>query len=875
MKNAVLLLLASSGLLAGNALAQNPATRPAGPPAGAPTGAPGGASAKSPLLAAPAPRGNGRISGKVVDAATKQPVEFATVALLPAQGEQPLDGAVADDKGNFSIKGLAEGSYRLSVSFIGYGSLVQPVTLAEGKMSLDLGNIALQSQAKQLNEVTVTGERPVVESKPDRLVYNATQDATNRGGTAADVLRKAPMVSVDPDGNLQLRGSGNVRVLINGKPSAVVAGDVAQALKQLPADQIKNVEVITNPSAKYDSEGTAGIINIVLKENNLQGVNGNVGLAAGTRNSNANLGLNARRGKVGLTAALNGFGFYAPGVQGVDRVDRAVVAVERDANGIEKRIITEGYLTQRNNGFGGGGGGNGRVGLDWEPAPNHAFNVTWNGNMFRNRFDVDVLSQYRVAEGEPLSARNNFERDLAQQFRTQSYDLTGSYTRSFGQQSRREWTVLAQHSRNRNRRFYTLDEFALGGSDADAYYREESPNIARNLETTIQTDYVHPLSDKQTVEIGGKTIMRNVRSDFRLSNAFGSGPLVEDAPRTNVYDYNQDVQAMYATYGTALGKKYNVRLGGRLERTELGGNFQGEADRFSTDYTNLLPNVSLTRNLKQQGSTVRLSYSRRIQRPSIFFLNPYRNQIDPYNVQFGNPKLDAEFSDNYEANWNTFVKGSVINITAYSRITNNAIEAKRETTTGTDPQGREISIVETTYGNIARNQTFGLNLFGSVKPLPKWDISGNVSVYYVYLKSGALNTSNRGLVYSTNINSGYKFDKGYSLQFFGMLNSPRIQLQGKSSPWQMYSFGLRKNFLKDKGDLTLNADNPFTKYVRLTNDFRTAFSEQTNTTKVYNRGVRLAFSYRFGKLENKPQRPKRSIRNDDQKAGDGGGQGGN
>ncbi|OON70468.1 outer membrane beta-barrel family protein [Hymenobacter sp. CRA2] len=881
MKNKLLLLLASSGLLATNAFAQAPATgRPAVPGSGAPTGAPGGASPRAAVLPA-APQGSGRITGTVIDAGTKQPVEYATVALLPATGEQPIDGAVADDKGRFTIKGLAPGSYRLSISFIGYGTSLQPITLEEGKMSVDLNTVALTSQAKQLGEVKITGERPVVESKPDRLVYNAAQDATNSGGSAADVLRKAPMVSVDPDGNLQLRGSGNVRVLINGKPSAVVAGDVAQALKQLPADQIKNVEVITSPSAKYDAEGSAGIINIVLKENNLQGVNGNVGLAVGTRNSNANFALNARKGKFGLSSALNSWLFYSPALQELDRTN-----YDRSGNVLSK-------LEQRNEGNGLGGGGNLRLGLDYEPAPNHALNLSVNGNLFARGQEATV--RQKLFQGPGLALQTNpfstYFRDLDQDFGNKNVDLTGSYTRSFGQQSRREWVVLAQHSRNNNRNTYAIDQFNLNSASDEKvpldipFYQEDSRNKARNLETTLQTDYVHPLSDKQTVEVGAKMILRNVRSQYFVDTAYASNSFGRNAQLTNVFNYDQNVTAGYLTYATPLSKKFSTRIGGRVERTDLGGNFQqGEASRFTTDYTNLLPNVSLTYSLKQPGSTVRASYSRRIQRPSIFYLNPYQNRIDPYNIQQGNPRLDAEFSDNYELNMNTFVKGSVINLTAYARITNNAIEGIRSTRdTLVENQTRQITF--TSYGNVARNQSFGLNLFGSVKPLPKWDISGNVNAYYVYLKSAALQTSNSGVVVSANLNSSYKFDKGWSAQFFGMINTPRVQLQGKSSAWQMYSVGVRKSFLKDKADLTLNADNIFSPYRRLDNDFTTRFldgaevgrkqSEQTNTTRIYNRGVRLAFNYRFGKLENKPKRPARSIRNDDQKAGDGGGQGGN
>ncbi|MCC2548610.1 TonB-dependent receptor family protein [Hymenobacter sp. BT175] len=858
-------LLALAAILTTEAAAQAPAapaSRPAGGPAGSPTGATGGAAVPPVLNTLPAPRGNGRISGVVLDGATKKPVEFATVALLPASGEKPVDGTVADGKGRFTLKGLAPGAYRLQFSFLGYSTVTQPVvTLADSQMLVDLGSVELKATAQKLNEVTVTGERPMVESKPDRLVYNAAQDASNQGGTAADVLRKAPMVSVDPDGNLQLRGSGNVTILINGKPSAVVAGDVATALKQLPADQIKSVEVITSPSARYDGEGSAGIINIVLKENNLQGVNGSAGLALGTRNSNANVTLNVRRGRLGLNAALNGGAFYAPRALEASRVDRDVLTV---VNG--QSLRTTGRLFQRNDARGMGIGSQGRIGLEYEPAPNHALSLTFSSALLTNRFDIDVHNRYTLDQGQPTTAHplfGNYTREQVVSNAVRTYDLMGAYTRSFGAKSRREWTVLAQHSRNRRHAEYDVTQFPLQNPDFNnPQYREQSPSLARNLETTLQTDYVHPLGEKQTVEVGAKMIQRLVFSDYEVFRTnLGTGAYGLEPGLTNKFDYDQDVLAGYATYGTSLGKKYSARLGARVERTDLRGNFQNQESEFRVGYSNVLPNLALTRTLRQPGSSLRATYSRRIQRPSIFYLNPYRNESDPRSIQQGNPRLDAEFTDNYELNWSTFVKGASINVSGYARLTNNAIEQVYTT----DKSGRVLS----TFGNVARNQTYGLNLFASAKHLPKWNISGNLSAYYVYLSSPVLNTSNRGMVYSANLNTGYQLGRGFSARVFAMVNSPRIQLQGRNSPWQTYSLSLRKDLWKGKGDLTMNADNLLNRYVRLANTFENGQSMSANTTYVYNRGVRVAVAYRFGKVENKPSRPKRSIRNDDQKAGEG------
>nr|WP_257721722.1 outer membrane beta-barrel family protein [Hymenobacter sedentarius] len=393
-------------------------------------------------------------------------------------------------------------------------------------------------------------------------------------------------------------------------------------------------------------------------------------------------------------------------------------------------------------------------------------------------------NRYTLDQGQPTSTNplfGNYTREQTMDATNRSYDLLGSYTRSFGAKSRREWTVLAQHSRNRRDNDYDVRQFPLLSPDFDnPQYREQSPNLARNLESTLQTDYVHPIGEKQTVEVGAKMIQRTVFSDYEVYRTnLSTGVFGLEPSLTNKFDYDQDVLAGYATYGTSLGKKYTARLGARVERTDLRGNFQNQDNEFRLTYTNVLPNVALTRNLKQPGSSLRATYSRRIQRPSILYLNPYENTSDPRNVSKGNPELNAEFTDNYELNWNTFAKGTSINVTVYSRQTNNAIERVYST----DANGRVLA----TFGNVARNQTYGLNLFGSAKPLPKWNISGNISAFYVYLSSKTLNTSNRGVVYSANINSGYKLGKGISFQMFAMLNSPRIQLQGTRECLQLRS----------------------------------------------------------------------------------------
>jgi len=838
MKHRLLALLLLGAACATPVFAQTPAALPA---AGA---------APKPLVLPEAPKGTGRLTGTVLDAATKKPVEFATVALLPATGDTPLDGTVADEKGRFSLRGLAPGAYRLQLSFLGYAALLREVTVTSG--ATDLGPLALTATAQQLGNVTVTGEKETVEVKPDRIVYNADRDLTNKGGVAADVLRKVPLLNVDLDGNVQLRGSSNIKVLINNKPSSILAGNLADALKQLPADQIASVEVITTPGAKYDGEGTAGIVNIILKKNDLQGVNGSVGAAAGNRSSNANVSLNARRGKIGVNTNASGYLYYSPSASNLRRTN---------FNGSPDNVVS--LLSQDGSGDNLGGGGYGRITLDYDPAKNHNLTVGISGNLNRNNSQSEQTnSLVRLVGPGPNQL---FTRATDYQFQAQSYDVNGTYTRTFEGQPRREWSVLAQHSRNRNLQPYSLNQFenqytATGLPN----YRESSDNLSRNLETTLQTDYTHPIGDKRSVELGAKAILRRVLSDYQIDTLRGeNGTFLTDRRRSNRFDYDQNVAAAYGTYGFPLGKKLNARLGTRLERTDVVGRFQqNDITRFTSGYTSLLPNASVSYTRKP-GNTLRLAYSRRIQRPQIYYLNPYENRVDKFNVSKGNPELNPEFTDSYELNYSTFVKGSVLNFSLFTRQTNNAIEAVRT---------QRLDTTVTSYANIARNRSYGGSVFGSFKPTTKWEISGSGSLTYVALRSGFLNTTNAGLMFNLNANSTYKFTKTLSAQFFGGLNSSRVQLQGRSASWNWYSIGVKKTILKEKGDLTLNADNFLTARRDLNSSINTPFFALEQHNYIALRGIRLAFGYRFGKIENAPPKQRRSIRNDDTKAGETQGQ---
>lgn len=784
------------------------------------------------------------LRGSVRDAASQKPVEYATVTLLPQTGTTPLASTTCDDQGRFELKQLPKGPFRLQINFVGYTAYTKDVTITE--QAINLGTLTLTAATQKLGEVTVTGQRPMVETKPDRLVYNAEQDVTNAGGTATDVLRKTPLLNVDVDGNVQLRGTSNLRILINNKPSAMLAGNLADALKQIPADQIKAVEVVTSPSAKYDAEGSGGVINIVLKKNSLQGVNGSLGASGGNRNQSTNGSLNVRRGKLGFNSRLSVYRSNYPYRSSLNRTDFTSAG--------------DGHLEQRTTSRSRGQGGYGQVELVYEPSPLHSFTLSTNGNNYLSRSPQDLFNQYSGLPGRDTL----YTRDIVQRYQGRNYDFNAGYTRTYGEaHPRREWSVLAQHTRSSNTGRYSLDQY--GGADAAVgplEYRERSTNLARNLETTLQTDYTHPVSEKSTLEVGAKAILRQVSSDYSLDTLLLSKQpdFIRSPRRSNSFNYNQNVASAYGTYSFSLGKKYSFTLGTRVEGTAIEGDFSAGGSRFDNQYLNVLPNLNATRNLKKPGQTLRMSFSRRIQRPNIYYLNPYVNQRTPNDIDYGNPELSPEMTNSYELSYSTFNQKASLNASAYVRRTGNSIESY-------SIYNEALARSESTYGNLATNSTYGVSLYGSVKPVEAWNISGNLNPSYLRLHSAALNRTNSRLNLNMNLNSSLKLGKLYTVQAYGGGGTGGVMLQSRYSGYYYYSMGVKRVLLKEKADLTLNASNFFQPGRRFRSSTVTDQFESNSIGYQYQRSFNLSFNYRFGKLDNGGMRQRRSIRNDDSKGG--------
>ncbi|MCY7356241.1 MAG: TonB-dependent receptor, partial [Rudanella sp.] len=577
------------------------------------------------------------ISGSVVDSVSRKPVEFATIALLGLSNSTPIAGDLTDATGRFSFNKVAPGRYRLRITFIGYEDRTSDaLVLTQADNDLNLPPLLLRTVSQTLSEVTVTARRDLIEDKEDRVVYNAGNDPTNAGGTAIDVMKKVPMLTVDPDGSIQLKGSSSIKVLINNKPSSIMARSISEALQMIPAEAIKSVEVITAPSAKYDGEGTAGIINIITRSR-LQGLVGGGTGTTGNRTHNLGANLNMKQGKMGLTA-------YGGGNMTLN--DGGSASVRRSL--LANQSVSELRQNSSNRSVNQSGYGSFNLDYDLDSTNQVGFDGSFSSGSRTG-------SSIRDTRYEGTQARQPFRRYSDNSGDNSNYDVNLNYTRLF-KRPEQEFTFLTQLNNSDNDSRYALDQFILPENEF-INYREKNTNRSQTTEWTVQTDYSHPFKKgKKTLEVGAKSIRRNVESDFSLQNAKSdSTAFVDDPRRANQFDYRQWVVASYASFRIITTKRWSYTLGGRYEFTDIDANFVSNKTTFQDQYHILLPNVAVSKRFRNN-QRVRLSYNQRIQRPNIFFLNPFINSNDPKNLTFGNPYLDPERAHSMEFTYSVYTK---------------------------------------------------------------------------------------------------------------------------------------------------------------------------------------------------------------------------
>ena len=776
------------------------------------------------------------VEGIVKDSLSAQPVSYATVSVSDNK-KNGITSSFSNEKGAFSLSVDNPGDYLLQISFTGYGTRVLPIRIQLDTLKLSIPVVLLNPATTNLKEVIVIGKKNLIEVHPGMLVYNAGNDLTNKGGTAADVLRKAPVLNVDAQGNVSMRGSTNLKILVDGKYSGQMARNAADALNMMPANIIKSVEVITTPSAKYDAEGAAGVINIITKKGRK-----NVDGALELTTSNMEQAFNPR---ISFATGKWNFSFHGH----IHRLRnkeastflRTQLQNGSDVSQLEQKVEQDNTAPH----------GSGDVGITFTPDSFNEFNFAVNSSIGNWPGNKDIQTITHSSTGDILE---QYSQHITASEKYLSGDFNMGYTRKFKNPGR-ELTILAQMLPGKNEDPYYSRISYMSNQPT---YEEYNTNKIKNREWTFQADYIHPFSNKgkYSMESGIKAILRNADNNYIVSVTDpqqGGTPKI-DAARSDRFNYKQNVWSAYMIGKANLKYNWYAEAGIRVEQTELQGDLLQSGTNFNNHFTNFIPTATVSRKISDE-HTITLSYTQRLTRPGIWDLNPNADASDPKNITTGNPQLKPEISHQAELVYG-LNKGSAffINTSLYVKQTNNAILSF--TQTGTNG----ISITQNR--NLASNKMAGLNLSSSGSITKNWSVNGNLNVSYLDFNSDALQIVNAGWAPDINLNTTIKLPSNYSLQVFGQYNGRKITLQGYESNQFFYSLAVKKEIPKTKFNITLSFVNPFSSYTsqRVVLNSTTFNSEESN--RYYSRAVKLTLNWEFGSMFS-IQREQKKIKNDD------------
>ncbi len=781
----------------------------------------------------------GKVSGTLKDA-QNAPVSYATVTLM-RKDSSIVNGDLSKDDGSFSIAPTGLGDFLLRVESIGVTTRFFNVSITADKPERNMGSISLSATSTSLKQVDIVAEKPVVQLKVDKKVFNVEKNITSSGGSATDVLQNVPSVSVGTDGDVSLRGKSGVTILIDGKPATMLGSDVASALQSLPASSIESVEVITNPSAKYDAQGTTGIINIITKKDGRLGINGNITLGAGTRDKyNGNAGINIRKGKWSAFANASFRLNRTFNNVTTDRTDKATVADPMSYHTYE-------HVPRQFNGT------FNSLGVTYDPNKFNSFTFTQNINVMTHAFqdysDYTVYPnttqsgqsyyhQYRYsnASGGPVSFSSAF--DYKHKFKKKDEELNIDAT-------------FAATNVQRVQDYITRND-SNGGTLTFPTVYQNAPSQGGNNSLNAWADYTNPLFTKNgKLGMGVKTQI----FWFNSNNTMDGGPfiytdannkVVDNTLRTK-YDYIQQIHAAYVNWSDQVGK-FSYQLGLRGEIATYDGNYEtsGPAATLHNSFENLFPSAFFSYQLKDQQS-VYLNYSRRVNRPNFFQLIPYLDLSNPSTVSTGNPALIPEFINNIEVSYSRLdKKGNNIILSAYYQYTENLIER----ITQPDTSG----LLRVMPQNIASGTTFGVEGIGNLKFTPIWDGTVNVNLFQNSLVIGEnasyskYFSNNSGFGWFGKFNTNLKLPKNFSLQMNANYESQKVISQGNVKDSYWIDLALKKSFLNNKVNVVINCSDIF-KTRRFINNYYLSTYDQTINRVKETRIGNISITYRFGKSD--------------------------
>jgi ferric enterobactin receptor len=791
----------------------------------------------------------GTISGTITDSVSHEPIEYVSVSLIASKTNKTITGAVTDAKGVFKISLTENGSYVLFIEAIGYTALKLPAKNYEKGTAEEPVHIFLSHKTAALQAVTIVGGNKLIENKMDKMVFNAEKDLSSQGGVVTDILKKIPQVSVDVDGNVELAGSSSIRFLIDGKPSTAFGSNIADVLQSIPASQIKSIEVITNPGAKYDAEGLGGIINIILKHNTARGINGSVSLTAASRNENGSVNLSIRDGNFGVNVFVNGNAripattpLTSTRVSRTDSLNSQVILRQDGSSrfyryGYESGITFDYTLKKRNN-----------------------FTFSINDNHFGNN-NHGAQNQSQVAydsHGDPDSAVLSSSQTQSS-FSLHALNLSLDYKRTFEKEDRE--LEFGIHTSSNHNNFNSVNTQYYQPANTP-YYGTNNSNPGNETETEIVLDYTEPISKKLMLGLGGKMVFTDIHSVSNvLSLQPASGLYVYDSTLSNYLTYKQQVYALYSELNFPVSGWFDAKVGLRYERTELTPFFSDIPQQVAEPgYNTWVPSVFLIRKLNDKQS-LKLSYSKRIERPDYRELNPFINTTDPFNITTGNPYLQPEIGHRFELGWNYDLEsGGSFMISAFYRLNLGDIQPY-VVYYASLPVGDTVyhNVAVSTAQNIGTEKNLGLNLFSDLHLNNRFNVRTNIFLFYRQgINALDSNMKVESFNYRINMNLSYSFSPVFAGEFFANFNSPRNEIQGKYPSFSTYTIAFRKQLWKKKGSIALTATNIFSEYLNQATQLIGPNFTVNSTRQIPFRSIGINFTWKFGKLDFKKPKPENS-----------------
>jgi outer membrane receptor protein involved in Fe transport len=791
------------------------------------------------------------VSGIVTDSETSEPLEYATISLEHKRIPDKIFGGITDENGKFSVD-VNPGMYNIKIDYISFESYVdENLRVVE---NTDIGNIALNIDVSMLDEVEVRAERTQVEIRLDKKIYNVGQDITVRGGNVSDVLANIPSIDVDFDGNISLRGNNNVKILINGKPSGLVGLSGPQGLRSIPSESIEKVEVVTSPSARYSAEGTAGILNIILKKQDLLGFNGNVNLNVGEpKNTGASGTFNLRNNKINI--------FSTTSIKDSDNSGSFIGNTEYFNSNLKIDNNTNSDRNRKNTFL--------NLGVEYYFDDNTSLalsgfyrkgdELSYSKNIVNDITNINIVSSNeRVANDEELEESFEYSLDFYKDFDKDGHTLSAKVS----------------YEENDENSIDKIEDYSTIPFVSESSF-ERTTNIDFQNRLLAQVDYVYPIDENTEFEFGYRGRFLDRETDFDVSFLNG-GTYQSDRGLSNIFKYTESINSLYTQYGKKINS-LSILLGLRYEASKQ------EIDQRTTNqfevkkYSDLFPTVNLAYEISDIESLT-LGYSKRIRRPRGWDINPFprRNSITSYRR--GNPFLDPTFTSAYEVDYLKRFKKITINTALFYRQSDGNVERIQQETgdivdlivdSGTNNPVLQVPVLEYYPINLSTNKRFGSELSITYTPSRSVRINGSFTLNSTKIRGNYLEQSfdSDDTNWSARFNGFIRLPKDYSLQFFGFLRGPSENAFSKSKAFGFTTAAIQKSILDKKGNISLRYSDLFnTGRWRSTTTRETFRSESEGQWR--EPSLILTFSYRIS--ENKSKRKQR-VRNNQQEFNDGGG----